>query len=86
MRVGERIFNLKRLYNIREGISRKDDTLPPRILIHKRRSGGSADALPPLGELLSQYYSYRGWNEFGIPSREKIIELGLEGEAGFLYK
>ena len=86
MRAGERIFDLKRLYNIREGISRKDDTLPPRILIHKRGSGGSADALPPLGELLSQYYSYRGWNEFGIPSREKIIELGLEEEARFLYK
>jgi len=86
MRAGERIFNLKRLYNIREGISRKDDTLPPRILTHKRGSGGSADTLPPLGELLSQYYNYRGWNEFGIPSREKIIELGLEEEASFLYK
>ncbi len=85
MRAGERIFNLKRLYNIREGISRKDDTLPSRILTHKRGSGGSADTLPPLGELLSQYYNYRGWNEFGIPSREKIIELGLEEEAGFLY-
>ena len=86
MQAGERIFNLKRLYNIREGISRKDDTLPPRILTHKRGSGGSADALPPLGELLSQYYSYRGWNEFGVPSREKVTELRLEEEARFLYK
>ena len=60
MKAGERIYNLKRLYNVREGVSRKDDTLPPRILVHKRGEGGSADTLPPLGELLSQYYEVRG--------------------------
>jgi len=86
MRTGERIYNLKRLYNVREGISRKDDTLPPRILIHKRGSGGSADSLPPLGEMLSRYYRYRGWNELGIPSEEKIRELELEEEARFLRR
>lgn len=84
MRIGERIFNLKRLYNVREGISRKDDVLPPRILVHKRGKGGSADSLPPLGEMLSRYYRYRGWNELGIPSKEKIKELELEEEAKFL--
>jgi len=81
MRTGERIYNLKRLYNVREGISRKDDTLPPRILIHKRGEGGSAEALPPLGELLSRYYRYRGWDELGIPTEERLRELGLEEEA-----
>jgi len=86
MRTGERIYNLKRLYNVREGISRKDDTLPPRILIHKRGEGGSADSLPPLGEMLSRYYRYRGWNELGIPSEEKIRELELEEEARFLQR
>ena len=86
MRTGERIYNLKRLYNVREGISRKDDTLPPRILIHKRGEGGSADSLPPLGEMLSRYYRYRGWDEIGIPSERKIKELNLEEEAGFLQR
>lgn len=81
MRTGERIYNLKRLYNVREGISRKDDTLPPRILIHKRGEGGAAEALPPLGELISRYYRYRGWDELGIPTEERLKELGLEEEA-----
>lgn len=86
MRTGERIYNLKRLYNVREGISRKDDTLPPRILTHKRGEGGSAESLPPLGELLSRYYKYRGWNELGIPEEEKIKELDLTEEAKFLQR
>ncbi len=81
MRIGERIYNLKRLYNVREGCSRKDDTLPPRILTHRRGSGGSPNNLPPLGEMLSDYYKYRGWNEMGIPTKEKLLELNLEREA-----
>ena len=77
MRSGERIYNLKRMYNIKCGISRKDDTLPPRILAHKRGEGGSKDNLPPLGEMLFQYYKYRNWNEEGIPEKDKLKELGL---------
>ncbi len=86
MRTGERIYNLKRLYNIREGLSRKDDVLPPRILTHRRGKGGSAYNLPPLGELLAQYYECRGWDEMGILRPEKILELGLEHEASFLQE
>jgi len=65
---GARIFNLKRKYNVRLGVSRKDDTLPPRLLTHKR--GGGTDALPPLNIMLSDYYKHRGWDEFGIPPGE----------------
>jgi len=75
LKIGERIFNLKRLYNTRCGISRKDDTLPPRILTHKR--GGGTNVLPPLNLMLNKYYQLRGWDEFGIPTIEKIQELGL---------
>lgn len=75
---GERIFNLKRMYNVRLGLSRKDDTLPPRILTHKRKGDDIVSALPPFNELLSNYYAYRGWDEEGIPKREKLMELGLE--------
>jgi aldehyde:ferredoxin oxidoreductase len=78
MQAGERTFNLKRLYNVREGITRKDDTLPPRILVHKRGSGGAAESLPNLGEMLNQYYRARGWDEMGIPSAAKLRELGIE--------
>jgi len=78
MLTGERIFNLKRMFNVRRGISRKDDTLPPRILTHKRGEGGAAESLPFLGAMLSEYYSYRGWSEEGIPTREKLTQLGLK--------
>ncbi|QNB46338.1 aldehyde ferredoxin oxidoreductase [Thermanaerosceptrum fracticalcis] len=74
---GERLFNLKRLYNVRCGITRKDDTLPPRLLSLKRGSGGAADNLPPLGEMLSEYYLYRGWDELGRPTQSKLEELDL---------
>jgi len=73
MKIGERIFNLQRLYNVRCGISRKDDTLPSRFLTLKRNRG----KLPPLGELLSDYYEYRGWNEEGIPNQIKLKELNI---------
>ncbi len=78
IRCGERIFNLQRMINVRRGISRKDDTLPARFLIEKLRDGPLAGHVPPLGELLSDYYSYREWNEEGIPTKKKLVGLGLE--------
>lgn len=77
MLVGERIFNLKRMISVRRGISRKDDTLPPRILTHRLSQGGTRGNLPNLGVMLNEYYSCRGWSEEGIPTREKLTELGL---------
>ncbi|MBI4334834.1 MAG: aldehyde ferredoxin oxidoreductase family protein [Chloroflexi bacterium] len=79
LKIGERVFNLQRMINVRRGLSRKDDMLPPRIMVHKR--GGKSDAanhLPPLGEMLNEYYSYRGWSEEGVPTREKLAELDLD--------
>lgn len=77
MKIGERIFNLKRLYNINCGISRKDDTLPHRILTHQRKKGGAYSNPPPLNKMLTQYYDYRGWTEKGIPRQEKLNELEI---------
>jgi aldehyde:ferredoxin oxidoreductase len=77
MQVGERIFNFKRMFSVRRGISRKDDTLPPRVLTHKLE-GGTRGHLPFLGYMLNEYYAYRGWSEEGIPARKKLIQLGLE--------
>lgn len=74
---GERIFNLKRVLNVKCGVSRKDDTLPPRILTLKRAEGGAATNLPPLNQLLSEYYAVRGWDEFGRPQSETLQRLGL---------
>lgn len=75
---GERIFNLKRLYNVRLGVSRKDDRLPDRLLAHRRKEGGAAENLPPLHVMLSDYYEFRGWDEFGIPLPDKLESLGIK--------
>jgi aldehyde:ferredoxin oxidoreductase len=75
--VGERISNLKRMFSVRRGISRKDDTLPPRVLTLKLE-GGTRGHLPFLGEMLNDYYAHRGWSEEGVPTREKLTRLGLE--------
>ncbi len=77
LKTGERIFNLKRLYNVRCGISRKDDTLPARFLTLKHEGENLTPSLPPLGEMLAEYYQYRGWSEEGFPRPEKLKALGL---------
>jgi len=78
LKTGERIFNLKRAFNVRRGISRKDDTLPPRFLTHMLKEGGAAGRLPFLGLMLNEYYMYRGWSEEGFPTEEKLKELDLD--------
>lgn len=77
LKAGERIYNLKRMYNVRCGITRRDDVVPMRMLQEKRGEGGSADNLPPFSEMLDEYYRYRAWDEFGVPRKEKLQELGL---------
>jgi aldehyde:ferredoxin oxidoreductase len=75
---GERIHNLKRMFSVQRGISRKDDILPSRILTQKLATGGTRGNIFHLGAMLNEYYSVRGWSEEGIPTREKLMELGLE--------
>jgi len=71
--IGARIFNLERMYNLREGLTGADDTLPPRILhesTFKHLPSGH-----PLDKLLPRYYELRGWDRDGIPLRETLEEL-----------
>ena len=77
LKVGERIFNLKRLYDIRLGISGKDDILPKRLLTAKP-DGKAKGKVPDLGKMLPEYYRLRGWDDEGIPTKERLKELGLE--------
>jgi len=77
LKIGERLFNLKRMYNYRLGITRKDDFLPPRLLTSDRKEGGAKGSLPHLGKMLGRYYQLRGWSENGIPTPEKLKKLSL---------
>jgi len=72
---GERLFNLKRMINVSLGLSRKDDTLPPRLLVHDRGDGAAAGSLPHLGKMLYEYYNLRGWSLEGIPLPETLERL-----------
>ncbi len=78
--VGERIYNLERVFNIREGFTRKDDTFPLRITTEPLRNAGPAEGqvLRKPEALLDEYYRFRGWDENGVPTRAKLAELGLE--------
>jgi aldehyde:ferredoxin oxidoreductase len=76
LRAGERIHTLERLMNTREGISRKDDTLPARFL----REGRACDPLKrtvPLETMLDEYYHLRGFDNRGIPLAQTLSRLGL---------
>jgi aldehyde:ferredoxin oxidoreductase len=81
MQSGERIFNLKKLANIKLGASRVDDSLPVRMLSQPRGSGTAADNLPPLEAMLDDYYKLRGWTHQGEPTPTKLSELDIEGYA-----
>ena len=73
--IGERIFNLERLYNLREGVDGAHDTLPPRILNEPTFAGRSAGH--PLADLLPRYYKKRGWDAAGVPKAKTLDRLGL---------
>ncbi len=82
IRAGERIWNLERLYNVREGFSRAEDTLPRRVLEEPAPGGPSEGWVSHLPEMLDEYYRFRGWDAQGVPSRGKLEELGLSELAG----
>ncbi len=73
--IGERIFNLERLYNLREGLSAADDTLPPRILNEPTFPGMTSGH--PLDQLLPRYYKNRGWDANGVPTAKTLDRLQL---------
>ncbi|MHA2394485.1 MAG: aldehyde ferredoxin oxidoreductase family protein [Promethearchaeota archaeon] len=85
-KMGERLYNLARVYNIREGVTRADDTLPPRMLEEPMPDGPAKGQTVNLDPLLDAYYEYRGWDkETGKPTKEKLKELGLEWTIKEIY-
>lgn len=80
-KIGERVNNLAKVFNITAGFSREDDTLPNRILTEPIKEGGSKGHMISREELdgmLNDYYNARNWSMEGIPTKEKLQELGLE--------
>lgn len=77
-RTGERIFNLKRLINLRYGITAADDVLPERFVKQPRPTGGAAGVLPDMARMMEEYYSERDWDPAtGRPRVERLQALGI---------
>lgn len=76
--IGERIFTLKRIFNNKCGITRKDDNIPPRLRSPLER-GLTKNKVLKIDNMLNEYYKFRGWNEDGIPTKEKLKKLNIEG-------
>ncbi len=78
-KLGERIYNLERIANLRFGLTPADDTLPARYLEDPVPDGPAKGKVIPLEEMLREYYQARDWDwETGYPSEKKVTELGME--------
>jgi aldehyde:ferredoxin oxidoreductase len=78
--LGTRIVNMERAFNIREGLERKEDRLPPRMLtesLHTLDAQGEGEMVREMEQFLDRYYELRGWTENGSPTASKLAELGL---------
>ncbi len=77
MKAGARIWNVERLFNLKAGLTAKDDTLPPRMLNDPIPAGPCKGEVSKLDKMLPEYYSLRGWSSAGVPTKEKLAELGI---------
>jgi aldehyde:ferredoxin oxidoreductase len=78
MKIGERIFNIKRLINLNFGLTPQDDRLPS-LLLKPLPDGGAKDYVPDLNLMIEEYYAFRGWNrKNGRLLKSKLKELGLD--------
>ena len=87
--VGERIFNLQRMFNVMAGFTRQDDRLPERF--HKETLPEGPAKQIKMGKdkferVLDEYYRLRGWDSEGRPTVERLAELGIERELIEAYR
>jgi aldehyde:ferredoxin oxidoreductase len=75
LQVGERIWNIEKIFNLETGFSKKDDTLPPRLLNEPVVEGPAKGMVTKLDVMLPEYYELRGWDKEGVPTEAKKKEL-----------
>lgn len=77
LKIGERICNLERTYNLKAGFTWEDDTLPDRLFINEGDNEGCGLPRKEFEAAIQEYYHYRGWNKEGVPKPEKLKKLGI---------
>ncbi len=78
LEAGDRIFSLERLFLLGAGFTAADDTLPERMLAEPMGEGPAKGRVTELGKMLPEFYRLRGWDENGVPTPEKLRQLGLD--------
>jgi aldehyde:ferredoxin oxidoreductase len=86
MQTGDRIFTAKRLFNVACGVTRKDDTIPPRITALDRNE--KVRRVPPeaFHRMLDEYYRLREWDPEGRPRPERLERLGIRAAEPVLVR
>jgi aldehyde:ferredoxin oxidoreductase len=77
LEAGDRIFTMKRLFNVREGVSREDDRLPSVFTDEAHQEGSNAGEVVELDEMLAEYYRLRGWDETGRPTADHLESIDM---------
>jgi len=77
LQMGERCFNIERLFNLREGLTSADDSLCDR-LTKTPQDASRPDTIVPLAKMLPRYYKVRGWDKNGVPTPRKLKKLGID--------
>ena len=87
LRISERVYNLKRCFNVREGVDRRSDKLPKRVMEPLASGPTKGVKVENLDGMLDEFYDAVGWDrKTGIPRKEKLIELGLKDVAEEIWK
>ncbi|MHC1720466.1 MAG: aldehyde ferredoxin oxidoreductase family protein [Clostridiaceae bacterium] len=84
LRAGDRIWTLEKLFNLKAGLTKADDTLPKRLIEDQIAEGPSKGNVHHLDVLLPEYYSVRGWDGEGVPTDDTLKALGLEEYIGYI--
>jgi len=80
LQAGDRVYTLERMFLVKAGFTRADDTLPRRMLEEPMPAGPAQGHVVELDVMLPQFYRLRGWDENGVPTAAKLEELGLRRE------
>jgi aldehyde:ferredoxin oxidoreductase len=75
--IGERIYNMERVFNNAAGFTAKDDDLPPRLKTEAAKTGPAKGLVSGIDKMRPEYYAARGWSAEGVPTKETLTRLGL---------
>lgn len=84
LNTGRRAFTMQRLINVRDGFSRKDDTLPKKMTIAAKEGPRAGKAPIPHDKILDEYYKLRAWDKNGFPTKESLQRIGLDEYSKYL--